>query len=511
MAHLGAVLRLAVLVFLAGIAQGATPTFGTITAVAASPNSATVSVTVTGGVSMQIQASSDTSYGITTPWFPVASSAIAAQLLPATLYNVRVVACDQAVTAWSTCGGNQGTSGTATVTTSAAIRSWPTSWTMSTTASYNAVQYPLNGRWMDGDTGYWAWKQDGTIVAQHNDGKGPQGAYDNNVFMTTVDSAFTTFTALNRLTGFGAFNAANTPACYSDGSTAKSSSLLADGNTLYWIAYRQSGTGYVQADGAVYRSDDGGATWYNPSHTSGEANANGDPACPGAGVMWSGHGKFSLPRFVKGGGQGGVVTNPVHGIDAYQYIQFRDNDNTFAYLARVFKRLNYQTIGNYEYYVGGIGGNEDLQANWSTTSSGAVAVGTLSEHQQDWEIQYLPDFGRFVVTAENVRGANDYRLVVLDSAQLTGPYAVRYQEPTRPPFNSAAAQYLERAWLTIWMPTYTTTASNPPAATIQILQNGTFSQQSPEDPPNDLYSPWLSNMTVTADASANHMLIGAAK
>jgi len=455
---------------------------------------------VTGGVSMQIQASTDTSYGIKTPWFTVASSAIAAQLQAETLYNVRVVACDQAVTAWSTCGGNQGISETATVTTSAAITSWQTLWTMGATPSYNAVQYPLNGRWMDGDTGYWAWLANGTIVAQHNDGIGPQGSISSNVFMTTVDSAFTNFVLLNSLSGFGPLNTPNIPGCYSDGSTEKSSSLLAVGNTLYWIAYRQSGTGYIQADGAVYRSDDGGATWYNPSHTSGQANANGDPACPGAGVMWNGHGKFSLPRFVKGGGQGGVVTNPVHGIDAYQYIQFRDNDNTFTYLARVFKNLNYQGISNYEYYVGSIGGDEDDPANWSTTSSDAVAIGTLGDHQSDWEIQYLPDFGRFVVTAENVLGLNDYRLVVLDSARLTGPYAVRYQEPTRPPFNAVAGQYLERAWLTVWMPTYTSTGTTAaPSATVQVLQNGTFTQQNPGDPPNDMYSPWMSTMTIVRD------------
>ncbi len=200
---------------------------------------------------------------------------------------------------------------------------------------------------------------------------------------------------------------------------------------------------------------------------------------------------------MKGGGQGGTITNPVHGIDAYQYIQFRDDGNTFTYLARVYQRLDYQGIGNYEYYTGTVGGNEDSPANWSTTGSAATPIGTLSAHQQDWEIQYLAQFGRFIVTAENVLGANDSRLVVLDADRITGPYQVRYQEPTRPPFNAVNMMYLNRAWLTIWLPTYTAMSTNPPSATIQMLQNGTFDQRFPMDPPNDMYSPWMSSVTIT--------------
>ncbi len=85
-----------------------TPTFGAVSAAAASPNSATVSVTISGGVQMQIQASTDGFVThIDSPWLPVASTAPIGQLQPATTYSIRVLACDATVTAFGSPAGDQ--------------------------------------------------------------------------------------------------------------------------------------------------------------------------------------------------------------------------------------------------------------------------------------------------------------------------------------------------------------------------------------------------------------------
>jgi hypothetical protein len=392
------------------------------------------------------------------------------------------------------------------VTTAGAIASWPTKWVLGSTQGYNAVRFPIDGKWMDGDTPYWAWLANGTILLQENDGHGPEGILysggsytaGRNIFLSTINAAFTSIALLNPLgtgdgdTGYGGETVSNIPNCYSDGSHMKGSSMLAEGNVAYMIPYRQNGSGYNQKDGYIVRSDDAGVTWFNSTHTVG--SANGDRACPGSGVMWPGVGKTAVPRFIKGGGQGGAITNPVHGIDAYQYLQFRDNGNANLYLGRIYKRLDYQVVANWESYSGPVGGDENDPANWSLSTTDLAAIAAAGSSQQDGEIQYLAQFGRFIMTGENVVAADDYRIVILDSPRLTGPYVVRYNEPTKPAFM--------RAWPTIWMPTFTDLATNPPSASAQLLHSGVVDQRNTGDPVNNRYSPWMADVTITAVSSA---------
>ncbi len=503
-----------------------TPTFGSITATAASPNSATVSVTVTGGVSMQVQASTDTSYSIHSPWFDVAASTIIGQLQPGTAYNVRVIACDAAVTAFGSCSGNTGTSGTATVTTSAAITSWTIGFSIGSTAGYNETQYPLNGRWMDADTCYCAWMTSGTIACQHNDGSGPQAAQGTpgvaggrNVYMTTVNSAFDTFTLLNSLgngstTGVGYNDKRNFPAGWSDGSALKSGDVLADGNTLYWWPYRQSGTSpaYNQRYPWIVKSLDAGATWARLGQS---ADAAGSPASSAAdsAILWS-SAALALPRWVKPGGQGNAITNPVHGIDAYWYALVRNNANTSHYLARCFKLLDMRDNANWEYFGGTSGDEPDPPGGWSTNSTALTSVwdagGGTPVFYGDPSPQYLGDFGRFVMPSEVFLTASvtdgSIRLAVWDSSNMTR-WALRYSEPTKPPFNSTNGVYLNRAWNSIFMAKYTLLTTNPPTATVGILSSGTLDQQHFADPPNDMYSPFMATGTLSGVPVANHIII----
>ncbi len=522
-------LKYAVFFLLSAYEYYSTPTFSSVTAVAASPNSATVSVTVTGGVSMQIQASTDTSYSIHSPWFAVASSAVIGQLQAATTYNVRVVACDVSVTAFGSCSGNQGTSGTGTVTTNAAITSWQIGLNLGSTVGYNETQYPLNGRWMDGDTTSYAWLTDGSIPSQSNDGGGANGALGNfpsgrAIVLTTLNSAFTQFTTLNILgngssNGIGTSCKVNWPG-WSDGSCIKSSGIRAEGNSMYIWAYRQEDTGtpYSQRYPWLMKSTDSGANWcYFPcasTNPNGDAPGPGDPA-----LMWSTD-ALALPRFVMPGGQGGAVTNAVHGIDAYYYAIVRSSDNTAHYLIRAFKPLDIQAMASWEYYGGAAGGNVDLPANWSTDSTALTAVwdagGGTPVFYGDTYVQYLADFGRFVMCTEVFLTSSltdgSIRLAVWDSSSLTS-FTLRYSEPTKPPFNSTNNVYLNRAWNQIFMPTYRRLTTNPPSASIQILSSGTVDQKFYSDPPNDMYSPWLADATIYGVRATlpSRVLIGAVR
>ncbi len=523
---------LIVLLLLSAYEYFSTPTFSSVTAVAASPNSATVSVTVTGGVSMQIQASTDTSYSIHSPWFAVASSAVIGQLQAATAYNVRVVACDVSVTAFGSCSGNQGTSGTGTVTTNAAVTSWQIGLNLGSTAGYNETQYPLNGRWMDGDTNYCAWMTNGTIACQTNDGSGPQAAQGTpgatggrNAYMTVVNSGFSQFFLLNSLgngssTGVGYNDKHNFPAGWTDGSVLKSGDMLADGNTLYWWAYRQLGTSpaYNQRYPWIAKSLDGGSTWARLGQS---ADADGSPASSAAdsALLWS-SAALALPRWVKPGGQGNAITNPVHGIDAYWYAIIRNNANTSHYLARCFKLLEQRDNANWEYFGGTSGDDPNLPAGWSTDSTALTSVwdagGGTPVFYGDPGPQYFGDFGRFVMPTEvfltNSVTDGSIRLAVWDSSNMTS-WTLRYSEPTKPPFNTTNAVYLNRAWNSFWMPTYSRMTTNPPSATVGVLSSGTLDQVNFADPPNNMYSPFMATATIYGVRATlpSRVLIGAVR
>jgi hypothetical protein len=483
---------------------------GAATALTANgPNSVTLRYSSAGNLSFRIACgTSGSRFPIVTPWIPItgepaAGSAVAAQLQPSTHYYCRFEGAESAGGK-----GNVLASGRLEVTTTPPIQTYPLEITLGATTSYNAVQFPANGRWTDQDTAYYTQLSNGTIVMQGNDGNGPQrilsaGEYTQgrNAFLSTVDPDFTNISLLNPMgtgdgtNGFGGAGTGGVPGCYSRSSTIKSASLFAQGNTLYWAFFRVNPTPF---DSWIARSDDGGATWYNPSHTPEQASPHGDPPCPGAGVMWSDPGSFAEPRFVKYG-RGGAVTNPVGGIDAYFYLQFRNTLNTAMSLGRCYKLLNPQKVANWEYYVGPVGGDENLPSRWTTSQGHPASLAPLGEGQSDQDIQWLPDFGRFIMTAEAFLGPNDTRMVVYDSAQLTGPWVKRFQEPDRTPSNPALGQHLERAWLSLFMPTYHLSETTPPKASVKVLHSGTYTQKS-NDPPNNLYSPWLVDITITTAA-----------
>lgn len=496
----------------------ATPTFGTLTASAASPNSITASVTITGGVSQQIQASINAfSTHIDSPWFPVTASAIAAQLQPSTLYSIRVVACDATVTAWASCGGNLGTSGTATATTSSRLLYYdPIVLTLGSTVSYNTSQFS-NGKYTGFDVNSVACMTNGTCVVAGGDGRGPQdslfdgvaGTNERNIHVSTVNSTFTTIALLNAMgtgdgsNGFGGGNQLNIPGCWSDSTTTKPSSMFAQGNTLFLAMYRVTVDGHPTSRW-IQRSDDGGATWYRPGHTAGQSSSLGDPPCP-ANVMWAGEDKVGLPRFLQLG-IGGAISHPKDGIDAYWYMTTRDVPNTFTYLMRCHKNLDPQVDTNWEGYTGAPGGNASLPANWSITIASMVALEAIDTTLEDLTLSYVPDSNRFVATGEAVVGgvieATDLKLAMKDSPTITGPYVLRYSEPTPTPYNAAHNYYLNRAWLQIFWPTYTLTSSTPVVVDLKLWHNGTFpANYFPADPVNNWYSPQEVAVTLTTQKS----------
>lgn len=485
-------------------ARSATPTFGAITAAGASPNSATVSVTITGGVSQQIQASVNGFFThIDTPWFPVAASAVAAQLQPNTAYTVRVVACDATVTAWGSCAGNLGTSSTAAIATTVRMPYFdPLVLTLGSTVSYNSSQFG-NGKYTDGDVNSVGCMANGVCVFGAGDGRGPQdvlaGTGERNIHISSVNSGFTTIALVNSMDDFGTSNQLNIPGCWSDNTASKPASIFAQGNTLLMMLYRVNGSGQPVSRW-IQRSEDGGATWFRPGHTSGQSSATGDPPCA-ANTMWNGIDKVGLPRFLQVG-VGGAVTNPKDGIDAYWYITTRDVGNTFTYLMRCYKSLNPQVDTNWEGNTGGAGNDANLPANWTTSLASMAPIETITSALYDLTLQYVPDARRFMATGEVVLGANDFRIAMKDATSITGPYLLRYSEPTTPPFNVAQNKMLLRAWPHIFWPSYSLTSSNPTTVTFKLWHYGVYPQNRlTGDPANNWYSPQQVATTVVTQQS----------
>lgn len=495
------------------------------TMVSASPNSVLVAYSSTGQLSYRIGCGTNNiAFAIVTPWVSISNvgtvtdSVSVAQLQPKTRYYCRLEGATLAA------GGGVVTNSTSlNAITANAITSYGLQvTTQGAINSYNITQFPLNGRYNNGDTWYWTQLANNTIIVSANDGRGPQGllfsggsySLGRNTWVHTMDSGFTNMQILNPLgtgdgsNGVGGQDVENIPSCYGDTNTSKSVSPYAVGNTLYLVQYRQLHVApYTPVQSWINRSDDGGATWYNPSHTSGQASANGDFACPGAGVMWPGASNFGQPRFINTG-KGGVVTNSVDGLDAYYYLEAADSATQgYTYLGRVFKKLNLQDINAYEYYIGAIGGDPNLPSNWTTNfSSLSTSNSITSDNIGNWEIRYMPDFGRFVMTQTVRPNVGDTRLQLSDSARITGPYVIKYICPTRTPQNGFS-EYLQEDWLTFFMPSYTLTTSNPPSATVNMLLGGDVAGNHPTDPVNSWYSPIMFNLTITGQAAATRMLI----
>lgn len=505
------------LILLASSLYAATPTFGTLTTVSLSPNSASATVTITGGTSMQIQASVDSSFSITTPWFPVtASSVIFAQLQPNTLYNVRVQACDTAVAAFgASCTGNLGTSGTATVTTKTAIITRTLVRTTGSTTFYN-TQYPT--RYSDGDTVAMDQLTNGTIVYVSGDGWGQQftlhdgttSTVGRNVYLSTMSPDFTTSTLLNAFgtgngaNGVGSEGQANIPGCFSDGASNKASNVLAEGNN-FWIAfYRVLGSAVTAV--WISKSTDGGSTFTDPSGTN---TATAVPPCPGSGVMWtSSTPTMTFLRWLKHT-KGGIVVNPVDGTDAYRYLFPRDAAGNNTYLARQFRQFDpavatgtTSAVNTYEGFTAVSGSDANNPSNWSATLTSMVSqLGPFSD-RFDFNVQYLADMGRYEMLGGITIATDDNRIIMYDAPHISGPWTQQYVEPGRTPFNATLNAHADRGWPADFIASYNKTQSAPPCATLNINSYGGFpDNQDRASPANDWYSPSLIASTVCGAVS----------
>jgi hypothetical protein len=477
----------------------------------AGPNSATAVWTSSGNLSLRITCGTNgIAFPILTPWVDILIGSVGgtwavAQLQPATTYQCRAEAATLANGA-----GSVTTTAPASVTTSASLVTKALVVKMGATQGYNQ-NFPLSGRWTDGDTTYCATMQNGITVCQSNDGKGPQdilstgGPYTlgRATFLWTLDNAFSSIALLNPMgtgdgsNGAGGIGTFGHPTCAGEyaGSVARGAGLYAIGNRLWWAIHRDDSG---PSDSSILTSEDGGATWYHPAHASGQASANGDWPCRASGVIWGGATLMGQPKFLQVGAAG-VVTNPIDGIDAYIYLQARDHANTVITLARCYREVFAQSVGScvWDYFKGGIGGDPNTQANWDTTlgnSTPIMTLGWVPGTFSDIDVRYLGRYGRYLATGEEFLGANDTRSVFLDAPRITGPYALILREPTRPPFDSFLNQYLERAWPSFFMPSYN---ASPVGDSVQMLHSGTFTQQS-SNHAHDHYSPWLVLITINS-------------
>ncbi len=138
--------------------------------------------------------------------------------------------------------------------------------------------------------------------------------------------------------GYGEQAESDFPSCWTDGATWKGLYPHCESATnCFAQIYREASDFRYTSDATLLRSTDAGAHWFNPAHRARQADANGDPYCPGdaAAIMWPGRGKLSqIAAWVDhASGVAGAVNNPIDGMDAYQYAIARASDMASEVLA----------------------------------------------------------------------------------------------------------------------------------------------------------------------------------
>jgi hypothetical protein len=490
----------------------ATPTISSATA--NSPNSIKFVVQTTGVNSIQIGCSPSPSHShsIVTKWLPsagggtsISTTIYAAQLEPSTGYFCVAIAN----------AGNDGGAGSATsaetslVTTNAAqtaiamtanARTGPVGSADYTTGANakteslnydNCVVNTCTANANDGGDGRFTdMLANGSTISTIDDGSnGTNGGSANFQFETLTFDAngiVNGATLVNQMTGYGASSQLNFPLCWSDGFDFKSTIVFAEGSHLFTIPWRWTpASPFTTGFSTVIRSDDNGATWFNPNDTTGVANGDAPCPTPTPGIMWPATGNAygsAITRVEDPTGKAGAVTNPQDGLDAYEYVVWASDaalNTNLDYLSRIHKGLaggysgtaytGYQDVTKWEYWTNAASDNDiNNPANWAsfTSAGGSTSPASIfNEHgfcvPSEFRPAWIPDAKRYVATTFACG-----ILVILSSTNLvSNSWTTLYAEASTPPFSGSPWNIsggMFRNWISFASGSYkVVNASNP--------------------------------------------------
>lgn len=314
---------------------------------------------------------------------------------------------------------------------SGSMPSWIAGAALGTPVRYNDV---TSGPHIAGDTYFADWAANGTIYITSCDTSSWTGTpHVSNLMLGRLTGAPATPSTLlgydvNQMNGslpgeinFGPENTYSGPE--NPPRTWKASGFTAVDGVLYYGVYRQRYDGSTipwAEDVSIIKSTDGGANWTN--HVG---QVNTIPPV-GTSSMFPG-GKFGLLDFIKYGQNGAAP--PTDGAQTYVYAYSPDatvglaNSQKNFVLARCARAvLSNLTAASWQYYTGGVGGDGNNAANWSSAMSAATPFWTspaASEPATHGDLMYNAALGRYLLITFGPTGGHYW---VYESGHPWGPF-----------------------------------------------------------------------------------------
>ncbi|HLG97129.1 MAG TPA: hypothetical protein VKX49_12525 [Bryobacteraceae bacterium] len=243
---------------------------------------------------------------------------------------------------------------------------------------------PNNGRFSHGDTPHLTTDNNGVTYTTANDGTGfqPGGCGSQSIVLAKYLSAgYLNGSDVNCMTEYGSAGSTNVPSSWTDNLGWKSAgqNYVVDANhtgSHYWWVNRQldspsGGTPWLGTTAFLMRSLDHGVSWCKPAHSTGietcsiTPDVNGDVPVASDTPTFSGT-KFIRNFFVQFEQPSTGATN-VDGNSTYLYIVSADYLETSYYLARCARNVDCTQSGQWQAYVGAVGGDPLNNSNWSST------------------------------------------------------------------------------------------------------------------------------------------------
>lgn len=351
------------------------------------------------------------------------------------------------------------------------------------------------GNYTQGDTWFYTWADDGNLYTTFNDGKGGNNAASQagNIGIAKVSADLNTITNINQMSDYGTSAQTNTNG-WTDGATWKTRGLSSIHGALYLTVVRQLDSApWTITSASILKSSDHGQTWCNYTHSSGSGcsttpGQTGD-APTGGQAMWSGSSlPMASPTAVTYCQDNSLGCPTVDNNGTYTYWTSNSGDYSGVILARVKTSANMQDVTQWQYFIGGNGGDATQDANWSANMSSATPLltGTFSTWAPAY---YMQQLGMYVMLVEENNGIYG-NTVIYTAAHVGGPWT-----------KSAVINGDDQAlgYPSLVMSTVKPLSSAPPSVSVTLQSSGSYATQTQGAtyPLTDSYSVHYQTLTLS--------------
>lgn len=395
---------------------------------------------------------------------------------------------------------------------------------------YNGANgMPNNGFWMQGDTEFSTYADDGNYYGSCHDCTGVGGAYSNSIGWLSWNSTHTVATQIGGSLGFGAKQAGTGGGWTADGGQWEILGTQSVRGQIYMPLWRSWAT--ASGDANMLRSPD------HLAHSISAGNQYAQGMGPNSVLATYADVPVEPSVMPNNPIQGSIDGGSTEGFlpEAGQIFSCQDeslncvaqaNNDGWLYSWCAYVTTNQNVIlcrvrvedkplmdaSKYQVYIGANSGDDGIyDSAWGTNPAAATHFGSYGEPYNGWDLgmsansQFVPDFNRFLFlnTVDNTYGGS---VVLYDS----GPYpwgaqtaigSVSWDNDQWPGFYPSFGQ--------INPGSYVKTSSTPLGAIVQLTMTGTIygldsgtatvsgCGAGQDSCPNTSYSPFIGKLTLT--------------